>query len=67
MVKNPPANAEDIGSIPGQGTKIPNTLEELSQHSATTELAHTSACCNEMLHITQQRSCVPQLLPDAAK
>ena len=24
VVKNPPANAEDPGSIPGQGTKIPH-------------------------------------------
>ena len=23
MVKNPPANAGDVGLIPGQGTKIP--------------------------------------------
>ena len=37
MVKNLLANAEDIGSIPGQGTKIPNTLEEPSQHTSTSE------------------------------
>ena len=24
MVKNPPSNAGDMGSIPGQGTKIPH-------------------------------------------
>ena len=24
MAKNPPANAEDTGSIPGGGTKIPH-------------------------------------------
>ena len=23
VIKNPPSNAEDAGSIPGQGTKIP--------------------------------------------
>ena len=67
MVKNLPAHAEDIGSIPGQGTKIPNTLEELSQHTSATELAHMSACRNEILHMTRQRSCVPQLGADAAK
>ena len=39
MVKDPPANAEDTGSTPGQGTKIPHTLEQLSPLTATTELA----------------------------
>ena len=27
-----------LGSIPGQGTKIPHALEQLGQSSATTEL-----------------------------
>ena len=26
VVKNPPSNAGDVGSIPGQGTKIPHAL-----------------------------------------
>ena len=26
MVKNPPSNAGDVGSIPGLGTKIPHVL-----------------------------------------
>ena len=30
MVKNPPFNAWDIGSIPGQGTKIPRATWQLS-------------------------------------
>ena len=30
MVKNPPCNTEGIGSIPGQGTKIPYALEQLN-------------------------------------
>ena len=30
MVKNPPFNAEDAGSNPGQGTKIPHASEQLS-------------------------------------
>ena len=30
VVKNPPYNAEDMGSIPGQGTKIPDAGEQLS-------------------------------------
>ena len=30
VVKNPPCNAEDVSSIPGQGTKIPHATEPLS-------------------------------------
>ena len=30
MVKNPSSNAGDTGSIPGQGTKIPLALAQLS-------------------------------------
>ena len=30
VVKNPPSNAEDAGSIPGQGTKIPRATGQLS-------------------------------------
>ena len=26
VVENPPSNAEDTGSIPGQGTKIPHAM-----------------------------------------
>ena len=33
MVKNPPCNAGDIGSIPGLGTKIPHAMEQLSPHT----------------------------------
>ena len=29
-VKNPPANAGDMGSIPGLGTKIPHSVGKLS-------------------------------------
>ena len=36
VVKNPPCNAEDVGSIPGWGTKIPHSTEQLSLNSATT-------------------------------
>ena len=27
MVKNPPCKAEDVGSIPGQGTRVPHAAE----------------------------------------
>ena len=30
MVKNPPSNAQDLGSIPGRGTKIPHAAGQLS-------------------------------------
>ena len=39
LVKNPPYNAGDAGSIPGQGTKIPHAAGQLSPRATTTELA----------------------------
>ena len=40
VVKNPPYNARDPGSIPVQGTKFPHAVGQLSPHATTTELAH---------------------------
>ena len=40
VVKNPPSNAGDAGSIPGRGTKIPHAAGQLSPHATTTEPAH---------------------------
>ena len=37
MVKNLPSTAGDVGSIPGQGTKIPHAVQQLSPCAATTE------------------------------
>ena len=37
VVKNPSFNAGDTGSIPGQGTKIPHAVGQLSPSAATTE------------------------------
>ena len=37
MVKNPPSNARDAGSIPGWGTKIPHAVGQLSPCATTTE------------------------------
>ena len=37
VVKNPPCSAEEVGSIPARGTKIPHAVEQLSQHTAVTE------------------------------
>ena len=52
MVKNPPSNAGDAGSIPGQGTKIPHAAGQLSPRATTIELG----CLNEracMLQTTE--------------
>ena len=32
MVKNPPSNAGDVGSIPGRGAKIPHALGPKNQN-----------------------------------
>ena len=37
VVNNPPSNAVDEGSIPGQGTKIPHVAGQLSPHATTRE------------------------------
>ena len=37
VVKNPPFNAGDRGSIPRRGTKIPYATGQLSLHATTTE------------------------------
>ena len=44
VVKNPPVNAGDMGSIPGQGTKIPHVEGPLSLCTTTTE-AHVPRAC----------------------
>ena len=40
VVKNPSCNAGDTGSSPGQGTKIPHVVGQLSPRAATTEPTH---------------------------
>ena len=37
VVKNPPSNAGDLGSIPVWGTKIPHATGQLSPHTSTRE------------------------------
>ena len=37
MVKNSPSNAEDVGSIPGRGTKIPYAKGQPSQSATSRE------------------------------
>ena len=40
VVKKLPYNARDAGSIPRQGTKIPDAAGQRSLHATTTELTH---------------------------
>ena len=40
VVNNLPFNSGDAGSIPGQGTKIPHAVEQLSLRATTTEPTH---------------------------
>ena len=42
MVKNPPSNAGDAGSIPGQGAKIPHAMGQLSPRASTREPASSN-------------------------
>ena len=39
VVKNPPPNVGDKGSIPDRGTKTPHAVGQLSRRATTTELA----------------------------
>ena len=39
VVKNLPSNAGDVGSIPGQGTKIPHAAGQRNPLATTIELA----------------------------
>ena len=43
IVKNPPCNAGDTGSILGWGTKILHAMEQPSPPATTTELVHSAA------------------------
>ena len=58
VVKNPPCSAGDVGSIPGRGTTIPHTSEQLSPCATTTE----PTCHNYKVCVPQQE--IPR---DAAK
>ena len=56
VVKNPPSNAGDVGSIPGRGPKIPHAVGQLNPCTTTREPVRRN-----------ERSCVLQLRPNAAK
>ena len=59
VVKNLPSNAGDVGSIPGQGTKIPHAIGQLSPRAATTDPAHSGARLPQQktLHATTKTRC----------
>ena len=63
VVKNPPSNAGDVGSIPGQGTKIPHATGQVSPRALTTEPLR-SALTTEPVY---SRARVLQLRLDTAK
>ena len=63
VVKNPPFNAGDRGSIPGWGTKISHAAGKLNPYTTATELVHL----NETAHVLQTTepmrsgACMPEL------
>ena len=52
VVKNPPCNAGDMGSIPVGGTEISHDVQQISSHTTTRESMH----CNETSLLIQRRS-----------
>ena len=56
-VKNPPSNAGDMSSIPGQGTEIPRAAGQLSFCAATTEPTCSGAWLpqEKSLHISSAK------------
>ena len=61
LVESPPCNAGDLGSIPGQGTRIPHALEQAGLCFATTEpkwckkkIPHHTL---QILHATTKTQC----------
>ena len=54
VVKNPPCHAGNMGSIPGQGIKLPHATEKLSPWATTTEL------CTPELSGYNWRFCAPE-------
>ena len=48
VVKDPPSDAGNAGSIPGRGTKIPYAVGQLSPCPATTEPVCSRACAPQL-------------------
>ena len=59
MHKNLPSSAGDMGSNPGERTKIPHAVDQLSPQATTAELMNSRACePPKILHAPQHRSCM---------
>ena len=56
-MKNPLANAGDMGLVPSPGTKIPHAIGQLSPHTTTTE----PMCSTAQEKSLQGEVCTPQL------
>ena len=60
MVRSLPSNAEEVGSIPGRGTKIPHAVGQLSLRATTTEPAGSGACATtreKPVHCNEEPAC----------
>jgi len=58
LVENSPSSARDMGSIPGQETKIPHLVGQLSQCIATTEPRSPHATIRQKpLHHNEDATC----------
>ena len=66
MVRNPPCNAGDAGSILGWGTKIPHTAELVSSSTTNYWSPHLCATTSKSVCLNK-RSHMPQLRPNSAK
>ena len=71
VVKNPPSNAGDSGSMTGQGTKIPHAKGQgLSLLALEPVFRGKRSPCSEAREaqwVAAKESCVPQWRPSAAK
>ena len=56
VVKNPPANIGDMGSIPDLGTKTPYVAEQLSSCGTTPEPKHLEPVCNKRSYCHEKLS-----------
>lgn len=63
VVKDPPADTGDTGSIPRQGIKVPHVVN----HSCSALAPWSPWEANETSPVSQQRFQKPQLRPEAAK
>ena len=59
VIKNPPTNAEDRGSVPSLGTKIPHAAEQLSLWATATEpvLQSLQATATEPTYVNYWSPC----------